>query len=136
MAPRDANDTFQRARKFGFWIRTKREPYRAVRWEQQFHPDGRRIMRGRNWVEIMPYAQHGTREPERFYAADVEAVGPHEWLPYFPHPDEPVCGWGKPRLPEGGMQFCPRTPKEGEDGKPEAFCPLHMQEIQGEETAP
>ncbi len=134
MAPRDANYTLNQARKFGFWIGTRRQPRKAVRWDQQYREDGKRLMRGANWVEIMPQDEYGTRDPDRFFAADVETVGPYEWLPYYPHPDEPVCGWGRPRLPEGGMQYCPRPRREGPDGKPEAFCPQHMREIQGEGT--
>lgn len=134
MSPRDANFHLHQAQKFGFWIGTKREPRRAVRWQQTFREDGRRSLRGPNWIEIMPYDQYGKREPERFYAADVENVGPHEWLSYYPHPDEPVCGWGRPRPPEGVMQFCPRPRERGESGALLAFCPQHMGEFKREET--
>jgi len=116
-----------RVQKYGFWIGTKSAPRRAVRWEPKERPDGRQTYRGRNWVEVL---EHGvSREPERFYGADVEAVGPHEWLTYYPAAGEPVCGWGRPRLPDGGMQYCPRI---RQDDKP--FCRMHETEIQGEES--
>lgn len=133
MSPRDANYRLTQAQKLGFWIGTKRDPRRAVRRIQAVRKDGKQSTRGRLWVEILPYDEYGNRDPERFNAADVEHVGPHEWLTYYPHPDEPVCGWGRPRLPEGGMQFCPRPRREGQDGKLEAFCPQHMRELRGEE---
>lgn len=120
-----------KAQSFGFWIGTKRAPRRAVRWENAQLEDGRASMRGRNWVEVLSHAEHGKREPERFFGADVEYIGPHEWLTYHPHVDEPVCGWGRPRLPEGEMQYCPRVRQVTPAGQREAFCPAHMRELQG-----
>lgn len=115
------------AQKLGFWIATKRGPRRAVRWEPAQHEDGRTTMRGRNWVEVR---EHGSiHTAERFHGADVEMVGPHEWLTYYPAADEPICGWGRPRLPEGDMQYCPRLRAQDQ-----AFCARHMSELQGEET--
>jgi hypothetical protein len=106
--------------RWGFWIRTKQTPPRAVRWDPQRHEDGRRSFRGANWVEVLP---HGvTREPERFFAADVEHAGPHEWMTYFPMVGEPICGWAKDST---GRQFCPRR---REDDQP--FCPKHMTELE------
>lgn len=113
--------------RYGFWLRTKRPPFRAVRWEAQAHEDGRQSFRGRNWVEVLP--QGATWEAERFFSADIEAAGPHEWLTYLPGTREPVCGWGKPRLPDGEMQYCPRSRTDDN-----AFCRLHMAEMaRGEE---
>ncbi len=113
-------------RTYGFWIRTKLAPYRAVRWEDQAHGDGRQSFRGKNWVEVLPHGED--REPEHFFTADVEPVGPHEWLSYYPGADEPVCGWGRPRLPDGAMQYCPRQRDEGQP-----FCDKHMMELLKEE---
>lgn len=118
------------AQKFGFWVGTKRAPRRAVRWEATRLDDGRETLRGRNWVEVLPQGQN--RNPERFFASEVEMVGPDEWLTYFPALNEPVCGWGRPRLPKGEMQYCPRTVREA-DGQREAFCPRHMRELQAPE---
>lgn len=124
------NERLQDMAKLGFWIRTKQEPYRAVRWEPQRHEDGRQKFRGQNWVEVL---RHGaTRPAERFYGADVEPAGPHEWLSYYPAVHEPVCGWGRPRLPDGVMQYCPRT-REVTDGAIQPFCAKHQLELQGEE---
>lgn len=121
-----ANRELIRAQAFGFWVVTKQNPRRAVRWEEARHEDGRVSTRGRNWVEVL---EHGTtREPERFYKADVELAGPHEWLTYYPAVNEPVCGWGKPRLPDGSMQYCPR---QREQDQP--FCRRHMTELEGSE---
>ena len=108
--------------RYGFWVRMRRAPFSAVRWEAQTREDGRPSYRGKNWVEVLP---HGvTREPERLYTADVETAGPHEWLDYYPGADEPVCGWGRPRLPDGGMQYCPRMREEGQP-----FCQKHLHEL-------
>lgn len=122
-----------RAQKFGFWIGTKRTPRRAVRWEPTRLEDGRESLRGRNWVEVRAIGSEA--DPERFFAADVELVGPHEWLIYPPAVTEPVCGWGRPRLPDGNMQYCPRIRLRhiSEDGQWEAFCPTHMRELQAPE---
>lgn len=116
-----------RAMKFGFWIGTKRTPRRAVRWEPTRLEDGRETLRGRNWVEVLPVGSKAV--PERFFAADVEMIGPNEWLTYYPAVEEPICGWGRPRLPDGVMQHCPRQRREVE-GQLEAFCPKHMTELQ------
>jgi hypothetical protein len=124
---RALNERLLEARKWGFWAGTKTAPRRAVRWDPVQHPDGRQSFRGRNWVEVLPHGED--REPERFFGADIEAVGPHEWLTYYPAAGEPICGWGRPRLPDGGMQYCPRT-RVGDA----AFCPQHMIEVQGEDT--
>jgi len=111
---------------YGFWVRSK-QTRRAVRWEPQRHKDGRQSFRGRGWVEVL---EHGaTRAPEKFHAADVELVGPHQWLDYYPGVDEPVCGWAKE---PGRNEFCPRQRHEGEP-----FCRRHMAELNdsaGEET--
>lgn len=121
------NRELLRAQAWGFWVVTKQEPRRAVHWIQAQHEDGRPSLRGRNWVEVL---EHGvTRDPETFHGADVELAGPHEWLTYYPAVDEPVCGWGRPRLPDGSMQYCPRQ-REAE----QPFCRKHMTELQGEET--
>lgn len=119
------NTRLIRQQQFGFWIGTKQAPRRAVRWEKTFKEDGRETLRGKNWVEILPHGE--SRTPERFFAADVELIGPHEWLEYYPAVDEPVCGWGRPRLPEGEMQYCPRTREESEP-----FCRTHMAELSEE----
>lgn len=120
------NRDMVKAQAWGFWIATKAAPRRAVRWERVQHEDGRNSMRGRNWVEVL---EHGsTRTPERFHGADVEMVGPHEWLTYYPAVNEPVCGWGRPHLPDGGMQYCPRQRQEGQ-----AFCKRHMTELNSSE---
>lgn len=111
---------------YGFWIRTRQDPPRAVRWEPQVREDGTVTNRGRGWVEVLPHG--ATREAERFLAADVELAGPHEWLSYYPGPEEPVCGWGRPRLPRGNMQYCPRQ-RAGDD----PFCKKHMAELEGSE---
>lgn len=111
---------------YGFWVRTKQAPHRAVRWAPQRHDDGRESFRGKGWTEVLEHGED--REPEQFYGADVELVGPHEWLDYYPATNEPVCGWGRPRLPKGEMQYCPRRREEGEP-----WCRLHMHEL-GEET--
>ena len=109
--------------KWGFWVRTKVAPFRAVRWEPQKHKDGQRqSFRGRNWVEVIPHGED--REPERFFAVDVEYAGPHEWLDYYPALNEPVCGWGRPRLPAGDMQYCPRLRE-----KDQPFCQKHLHEL-------
>lgn len=105
--------------RYGFWVRTKLAPFRAVRWEEQRHEDGRQSYRGKNWVEVLPHGED--REPERFFTADVETAGPHEWLEYYPAVREPVCGWGQPRMPHGKTLFCPAA-RRGDD----AFCPKHM----------
>lgn len=118
-----------RAQKFGFWVRTKQAPYRAVRWEVQRHEDGRESLRGRGWVEVLAHGED--REPQRFFAADVELAGPHEWLSYYPAASEPICGWGRPRLPEGDTQFCPRQRENAADGQLEPFCRRHMTELLG-----
>lgn len=114
-----------RAQRFGFWIATKLAPRRAVRWEATRLEDGRETLRGRNWVEVLPHGEK--RVPLRFFAAEVEHVGPHEWLTYYPAVDEPVCGWGRPRLPEGEMQYCPRIREEDDP-----FCRMHMSELNEE----
>lgn len=129
------NVTLIEAQKWGFWVGTKQAPRRAVRWEETQHEDGRTTLRGRNWVEVLADG-HGGDTPERFFGADVEMVGPHEWLTYRPTTDEPVCGWGRPRLPDGVMQYCPRTRRVAH-GQTEAFCPAHMRELsapEGEEA--
>lgn len=135
MAPSTGrNADMIRAQKFGFWVGTKRTPRRAVRWEPTLLEDGRESLRGRNWVEVLAYG-HERQEPERFFGADVELVGPAEWITYYPAVDEPICGWGRPRLPGGDMQYCPRTRRVAE-GQLEAFCPAHMRELhalEGEE---
>lgn len=110
------------AERWGFWTRTNKAPFRAVRWEAKLREDGRRSFHGKNWVEVLPHGEE--REPERFHTADVESAGPHEWLDYYPASDEPVCGWGRPRLPAGEMQYCPRKRAEGQP-----FCQKHMHEL-------
>lgn len=124
------NSDLIEAQRWGFWVGTRRAPRRAVRWETTRLEDGRETRRGRNWVEILPHGS--TREPERFFASDVEYVGPAEWLTYYPAVDEPICGWGRAR-PEGGMQYCPRSCRETDDGEREAFCPAHMRELSAPE---
>lgn len=122
----NGNAELIRLQKYGFWIGTKQSPRRAVRWEAQTSPEGRQKFRGRNWVEVL---EHGvSREPERFFGADVEAVGPHELLAYYPAVDEPVCGW----MSEPG-KYCPR-PREVTDGAIQPFCRRHESELQGEES--
>lgn len=113
--------------KYGFWVRTKNAPHRAVRWERQYHEDGRESFRGRNWIEVLPHGS--TRDPEQYFTVDVEYVGPHEWMDYYPAVDEPVCGWGRPRLPDGEMQYCPRLREPDEP-----FCRRHMTELDEERT--
>lgn len=124
------------AQKYGFWIGTKRAPRKAVRWEPTRHEDGRETLRGRNWVEVL---EHGSRrEPERFYGADVEAVGPSEWLTYYPAVNEPVCGWRELRDAGNGVRewYCPRV-RVVSEGAFQAFCARHETELsssEGEET--
>lgn len=113
--------------KYGFWVRTKNAPHRAVRWERQEREDGRESFHGKNWVEVRAHTDFDPRPAERYFTADVEYVGPNEWLDYYPAVDEPVCGWGRPRLPDGGMQYCPRFREEGEP-----FCRYHMTELNEE----
>lgn len=131
MSSNTASAEMIRKQKYGFWVATKLAPRRAVRWDVgALHEDGRPKFRGRNWVEVLPHGS--TRTPERFHAADVELVGPHEWLTYYPGAEEPVCGWGRPRLPLGEMQHCPQNREEGDP-----FCRKHMAELarsEGEET--
>lgn len=115
-----------RAMKFGFWVGTKLMPRRAVRWESATRDDGRATLRGRNWVEVLPIGER--RSAERFFAADVELVGPSEWLDYYPAADEPICGWGRPRLPDGRIQHCPRSREDDQ-----AFCRRHMTELTSSE---
>lgn len=121
-----------RLQKFGFWIGTKQTPRRAVRWEPKERPDGRQTYRGKNWVEVL---EHGvSREPERFYGADVEAVGPSEWLTYYPAVNEPICGWRELRDAGTGPQewYCPRIrPVNNESVQP--FCARHEAELNGSE---
>lgn len=132
MAPSmGVNADMIRAQRLGFWVGTKRMPRRAVRWEPARHADGRESLRGRQWVEVLATGRERDT-PERFFAADVELVGPSEWLTYHPATDEPVCGWGRPRLPTGAMQYCPRLRREA-DGQLEAFCPVHMRELNAPE---
>lgn len=123
---RGRNADLIRAQKYGFWVGTKLMPRRAVRWEDARHEDGRPSLRGRNWVEVLAHGE--THTPERFHAADVELVGPNEWLTYYPSAEDPVCGWGRPRLPHGAMQYCPRKREEGDP-----FCRLHMTELTSSE---
>lgn len=124
--PADRNLALARAQRFGFWIGTKLDPRRAVYWQVTYDDQGRMKRKGRNWVEVLP---HGvSREPARFAAAEVEMVGPHEWLTYYPEADAPICGWGRPRLPDGAMQYCPKDREEGEP-----FCRAHMAELQSSE---
>lgn len=108
--------------RYGFWTRTKNQPFRAVRWEASVRDDGRQSFHGKNWVEVLAHGEE--KEPQRFYTADVEAAGPSEWLEYYPAVNEPVCGWGRPRLPHGGMQYCPRKREEGQP-----FCQKHIHEL-------
>ena len=117
--------------KFGFWVRTKQAPYRAVRWERTFHDDGRETLRGRNWVEVLPHGEE-ERTPARFFAADVELAGPHDRLTYYPAANEPVCGWQEASWIESG-EFCPRMREAAADGELEAFCRRHMTELTGSE---
>lgn len=113
---------------YGFWVRTKTAPYRAVKWDPQRHEDGRQSFRGRNWVEVLPHGIH--RAPERFFTADVEAAGPHEWLSYYPPTTELICGWGD--TTHTPVRYCPRKRTQAEP-----FCRKHMAELTkvGEEDA-
>lgn len=112
--------------RYGFWVSTKQAPRRVVRWDAPLRDDGRASYHGKNWVEVLP---HGvSREPERFYTADVEYVSPAEWLDYYPGVTEPICGWGRPRLPDGKMQYCPRLREAGEP-----WCAKHKHEMDTEE---
>lgn len=122
---RGRNADLIRAQKYGFWVGTKLMPRRAVRWEATVHEDGRTSLRGRNWVEVLEHGE--TRQPERFHAADVELVGPSEWLTYYPGVEEPVCGW----MDRPG-HYCPRA-REVTDGAVQPFCPRHEAELQGSE---
>ena len=125
MAYRPTNERYLNEMRRGFWVRTRQDPPRAVKWDPKLTPSGRPTYRGDRWVEVLPY---GTRRaPERFYAADVTLAGPHEHLAYYPAVDEPVCGWGY-----GDGTFCPRM-RSVLDGVPQVFCPRHEAELQGEE---
>jgi len=116
------------AQRYGFWVRTKLNPRSAVRWEPQAHEDGRQSFRGQNWVEVLPHGED--REPDRYFAADVELVGPHEYLHYYPAASEPVCGW----MTEPG-KYCPR-PRAVTTESMQPFCAKHQAELtaEGEET--
>ena len=122
--PRPMAEKLINAMKYGFWVRTKQDPPRMVRWVPQTHEDGRQSLRGRNWVEVLPHGER--RVPERFNVADVELAGPHEWLAYYPAVHQPVCGWGRPRLPDGATVYCPRTREENNP-----FCNQHTAELTG-----
>lgn len=111
--------------KFGFWVGTRQAPRRAVKWEPTRLEDGRETLRGKNWVEVMEHGE--SREPERFHGADVENVGPHEWLTYYPAVNEPVCGWM-----ESEGQYCPR-PRAVTSDAVQPFCRRHEDQLQGEE---
>jgi hypothetical protein len=113
--------------RYGFWVRMKLHPFRAVRWEPDRHEDGRQTFRGKNWVEVLAHTED--REPERFHAADVELAGPHEWMHYYPAANEPVCGW----MVEPG-KYCPRSRAVTGDAI-QPFCPKHQAELTaGEES--
>jgi hypothetical protein len=123
MAAEGVNARLIQQQAYGFWVRTK-QTRRAVRWSAQLNDKGNVTYRGRNWVEVL---EHGAeRPPERFYGADVELAGPHEWLDYYPSADEPVCGWQE--VP-GSQQYCPRRREQDEP-----FCRKHMSELQGEDN--
>ena len=111
--------------RYGFWTRTKQPPYRRVRWEPQTHEDGRQSFRGQNWVEVLAYGED--RDPMRFHTADVETENPSVWLTYYPAVTEPICGWGRPHLPDGAVKYCPR-PRDADN----PFCPTHMAELNEE----
>jgi hypothetical protein len=127
MPNKDGTQKLIDMQRWGFWIRTKQTPHRAVRWETQRHEDGRESFRGRNWVEILPHGED--RTPERFFTADVEYAGPYEWLSYYPDINTPLCGWGERREAHGAIQYCPRKRTEGQP-----FCPKHTLELVGEES--
>lgn len=115
------------AQRWGFWVRTKLNPHSAVRWVGPKHEDGRQSYRGKNWVEVLPHGED--REPDRYFAADVELVGPHEYLSYYPAVNEPVCGW----MVEQG-KYCPRL-REITSQAIQPFCPKHQAELSaGEES--
>lgn len=117
------NERLLEHQKWGFWVGTKALPRKAVRWDPQFHEDGRQKFRGCNWVEVL--AHGATHTPETFYGADVEAVGPYERLTYYPAVDEPVCGWQEAEWMETG-EYCPRVRERASDGSLEAFCRQHQ----------
>lgn len=124
------NERLTEMRRIGFWVRTKLPPYRAVVWNAPPREDGLRSWHGPNWLVIQP--EGDTSEPRRLFGADVEPVGPNEWLTYHPRLDSPLCGWGRPRLPDGGMQYCPRE-RAATDGVQDAFCARHMTELTSSE---
>lgn len=127
MVGKALNERFLDMIRLGFWMRTKQPPYRAVKWSVALHPDGRQTFRGRRWVEVLAHGEEG-REPSTFFGEEVTPAEPTQWLDYYPAVDEPVCGWGRPRLPDGEMQFCPQPRTEGQ-----AFCPRHITELNGSE---
>ncbi len=121
--PKSHTEQLLRQMMYGFWIRTRQDPPRAVRWEPQEHEDGRQSFRGKGWIEVLP---HGVqRAAERFHAADVEMAGPHEWLTYYPATGEPLCGWM-----EVPGQYCPRLRRVTDDVI-QPFCPKHQAELEG-----
>lgn len=132
------NTDMEQAQRWGFWIGTKASPRRAVKMVPERHEDGRESRRGRIWVEVL---EHGSRrEPERFYGADVEIIGPHEWLTYYPAVNEPVCGWREIRDAGDGPKewYCPRR-REVTEGAFQPFCRRHeyeagLQSPEGEES--
>lgn len=127
--PHPLNDRILRMQKFGFWVRTKLSPHRAVKWEPETTEDGRQTQRGQRWVEVLAHGER--RIPKRFYAAEVEAVGPHEWLSYYPAVDEPVCGYM-----EAEGRYCPRARAITSDAI-QPWCPKHEAELSappGEES--
>jgi hypothetical protein len=78
-------------------------------------------------VEVLPHGED--REPDRYFAADVELVGPHEYLHYYPAVNEPVCGW----MIESG-KYCARS-RAVTDERIQSFCARHEAELTaGEET--
>jgi hypothetical protein len=131
VSPKPRNVRLQATVKYGFWIRTKLDPIRAVKWAPETLPDGRTRVNGRCWQEIL--ASGATHEPEHFLGVDVTPAPATEPMPYAPAPGEPVCGWRLAQeAPGGARQYCPRSVVPGELCTPHAaaYAAIH----QGEET--
>lgn len=126
--PQHRNERILRARKYRLWVRTNKPPYRAVKWDPKIKENGNQSYLGDRWVEVL--GVDDDREPERYFAADVELAPTSEYMLYEPAEDEPVCGWRY-----NSLAFCPQPAlPPDEDGK-RRFCKRHEEELaqQGEE---
>lgn len=132
MSPKPRNVRLQATTKYGFWIRTKLDPIRAVKWAPETLPDGRTRVNGRCWQEVLP-ATAPTREPVHFLGDEVTPAPPTEPMPYAPAPGEPVCGWQLEGSSGEAQRYCPRSVVPGELCAPHAAAYAAIQ--QGEEAS-